>query len=272
MNREGAETFLRLLAEAELRGQLAPASPPWAGGPGAGPGQGDGGGTGPDRRRSARHRHRGGHPGRFRPGRERAATPRQGQPGTSRNRASSGTGPAGAQSRSRRCRPRRRPAWPPQLQFGRPGRRPGGQAGARLPAGRGTGPPGPADPAPPDHDPDQGAADRFVPVGLTVPFHDEGISGDLYLMSFAHTGSGARFIAVWGSHSSLQLQMGLRHPDLIPFGLFTVTDDRGPGTSWTSRPAAAPNGPARSACVPPRRPTSAGSTSPRRSARRSAST
>ena len=36
MNREGAETFLRLAAEAELRGQLAPAPPPWAGSLGAG--------------------------------------------------------------------------------------------------------------------------------------------------------------------------------------------------------------------------------------------
>src|SRR5580704_7901664 len=36
MNREGAETFLRLVAEAELRGQLAPAPPPWAGSLGAG--------------------------------------------------------------------------------------------------------------------------------------------------------------------------------------------------------------------------------------------
>ena len=36
MNREGAETFLRLLAEAEMRDQLTPHPPPWAGGPGAG--------------------------------------------------------------------------------------------------------------------------------------------------------------------------------------------------------------------------------------------
>jgi hypothetical protein len=36
MNREGAETFLRLLAEAAMRDQLAPDPPPWAGGPGAG--------------------------------------------------------------------------------------------------------------------------------------------------------------------------------------------------------------------------------------------
>ena len=36
MNGERAETFLRLLAEAEMRDQLAPDPPPWAGGPGAG--------------------------------------------------------------------------------------------------------------------------------------------------------------------------------------------------------------------------------------------
>ena len=36
MNREGAETFLRLLAETAMRDQLAPDPPPWAGGPGAG--------------------------------------------------------------------------------------------------------------------------------------------------------------------------------------------------------------------------------------------
>jgi hypothetical protein len=36
MNREGAETFLRLLAEAEMRGQLAPAPLPRAGGHGVG--------------------------------------------------------------------------------------------------------------------------------------------------------------------------------------------------------------------------------------------
>jgi len=37
MNRVGAETFLRLVAEAEMRGQLAPAPPPWwAGSRGAG--------------------------------------------------------------------------------------------------------------------------------------------------------------------------------------------------------------------------------------------
>ena len=36
MNRERAESHLRLLAEAEMRVQLAPDPPPWAGGPGSG--------------------------------------------------------------------------------------------------------------------------------------------------------------------------------------------------------------------------------------------
>ena len=36
MNREGAETFLRLLAEAEMRDQLVPDPPLWAGAPGTG--------------------------------------------------------------------------------------------------------------------------------------------------------------------------------------------------------------------------------------------
>ena len=36
MNGEGGETFLRLLAEAEMRDQLAPSPPPWTGSLGAG--------------------------------------------------------------------------------------------------------------------------------------------------------------------------------------------------------------------------------------------
>ena len=59
MNREGAETFLRLVAEAVMRGSLASAPrPPWPGGPVLGPAPDDGGGAGPDRRPRARRRHR----------------------------------------------------------------------------------------------------------------------------------------------------------------------------------------------------------------------
>ena len=77
-------------------------------------------------------------------------------------------------------------------------------------------------------DADQDRADRFVPVGLTVPFRAGAISGELCLMSFAQTGTGARFIAAWAVRTpSLEAQLGFQHPGLIPFDEFTVTDDRG---------------------------------------------
>jgi hypothetical protein len=91
-------------------------------------------------------------------------------------------------------------------------------------------PPGSALPgsAPPGDDAGQERADRFVPIGLTVPFHAGAISGELCLMSFAQTGAGARFVAAWGVRTpSLEPQLGFQHPGLIPFEEFTVTDDRG---------------------------------------------
>jgi hypothetical protein len=250
MNREGAETFLRLVAEAEMRGLLASAPP------------------GPDR-----------------PGRARSKVTVVGQALTAVGALETGTvqdiladfdlavslrklhaspGPAGTAApgtgppgplpvRTTRAAVAARLA--AQIRVGRsvPPTRPARPAGSRL-AGSG-GSPGPANPGPPDHEPDQGVADRFVPVGLTIPFHDENISGDLYLMSFAHTGSGARFIAVWGIRTPLlQLRLGLAHPDLIPFEQFTVADDRGAryeldftpggGPEWTSVISLRPTPPA----------------------------
>jgi hypothetical protein len=73
-----------------------------------------------------------------------------------------------------------------------------------------------------------GQASRFVPVGLTVPFRAGAVSGELCLMSFAQTRTGARFIAAWQVHApSLDFQLSHRYPGLIPFDEFTVTDDRG---------------------------------------------
>ena len=47
-------------------------------------------------------------------------------------------------------------------------------------------------------------------------------------MSFAQTGTGARFIAAWQVHSpALEVQLSHHYPGLIPFDEFTVTDDRG---------------------------------------------
>ena len=101
------------------------------------------------------------------------------------------------------------------LTQGRAGLRP--QAPARSP-GEGT----------PGEDADYGRADRFVPVGLTVPFRAGAVSGELCLISFAQTGSGARFIAAWQVHSpSLEVQLSQHYPGLIPVDEFTVTDDRG---------------------------------------------
>ena len=87
-------------------------------------------------------------------------------------------------------------------------------------------------------------ADRFVPVGMTVPFRAGAISGELCLMSFAQTGAGARFIAAWGIRTPSLEARWAGHPGLIPFDLFTVTDDRGgryqldqtPGSgTWSGR-------------------------------------
>jgi hypothetical protein len=80
----------------------------------------------------------------------------------------------------------------------------------------------------PGEDAGHGRADRFVPVGLTVPFRAGAVSGELCLMSFAQTGSGARFIAAWQVHSpSMEVQLSQHYPGLIPIDEFTVTDDRG---------------------------------------------
>ena len=210
------------------------------------------GGTGPDRRRSARRGHRRGDPGRLRPGRERAAAPR----------------PDGTRAPAR---PRGRPASPVQSQSIRSGPLAVGPASWRAPGHReAPAPPDPADPEPPADDPGS-ESDRFVPVGLTIPFREGAVSGELYLMSFAHTGSGARFIAAWGIRTlSLEHRLGLQQ-DPEPGSVRPVHRHRRPRlarTSWTSRPPTAPSGPARSACAPPRRTASAGSTSPRRPARR----
>src|ERR1700677_2511665 len=65
--------------------------------------------------------------------------------------------------------------------------------------------------------------DRYVPVGLMILFHDELISGELDLMSYAHTAAGARFTATWRTRDPL----GSRHHSLPPVEAITVTDDRG---------------------------------------------
>jgi hypothetical protein len=65
--------------------------------------------------------------------------------------------------------------------------------------------------------------DRYVPVGRMILFHDETISGELDLMSYAHTASGARLIAAWQTRDPL----GSRPRGLPPVENFTAADDRG---------------------------------------------
>ena len=67
--------------------------------------------------------------------------------------------------------------------------------------------------------------DRYVPVGLMILFHDETMIGEFNLMSYAHTGSGARFAATWRTRNLL----GARHHGRPPVEAFVVTDDRGNG-------------------------------------------
>jgi hypothetical protein len=94
-----------------------------------------------------------------------------------------------------------------------------GRAEVTGPASPGAGPTGPTG-TERETGPDD--ADRFVPVGLKVPFRDAYVSGELFLMSFTRTRAGARFFAVWNIRAP-----ALRDIGLIPFGRFTVADDRG---------------------------------------------
>jgi hypothetical protein len=63
---------------------------------------------------------------------------------------------------------------------------------------------------------------RFVPLGLTIPFQHWGSSEGLYLMSYAHTAEGARFIVASRAHGRVNLNM-------TALASCTVTDDRGGG-------------------------------------------
>jgi hypothetical protein len=214
MNREGAETFLRLLTEAELRRRMVPARPqPWAG-----------------------------------PGGSTARLTAVSQALTAvcaldqetvediladfdlavnvRYRADRPTsGPVGAVGA---VGPR-----PGRLLFPPPGmlaRRSRLAAQSSHDAARSPQPqpgPGPGPQPQPGPGPGPGGADRLVPVGLTVPYRDESLSGEMYLMAFAHTAGGARFTMVWQSHDGYDTKRGPFHPGLIPFEQFTVTDDQG---------------------------------------------
>jgi hypothetical protein len=233
MNREDAETYLRLLGEARMRGWvMAAPRPPWAAGPGSGRARMMAVGqalaavgaldTGTVEEvladfnlavsvREIHDQASQGLPGAQGP-------PGAGQ-GPGHGAAVSGPSAAGAWRAVAMARwttqSRTIGSGPPAKAFRLPPASP-----PRSPAGSGS--PEDADP------PDWRESDRFVPVGLTIAFRDEGILHELSLLSFAQTGAGARFIALWGVRTpSLQHMLGLARPDLVPLGQLTVTDDRG---------------------------------------------
>jgi hypothetical protein len=66
-----------------------------------------------------------------------------------------------------------------------------------------------------------GTPDRHVPVGRTLPFHDDMVSGELDLISFSHTARGARFTVSWRIRNLLGPS-----PAEWPFFKFIARDDR----------------------------------------------
>jgi hypothetical protein len=61
---------------------------------------------------------------------------------------------------------------------------------------------------------------RFVPLGLRIPFQHWGSSDGLYLMSYAHTADGARFLVASRAHGRVNVAMP-------PLTWCTIIDDRG---------------------------------------------
>ena len=90
--------------------------------------------------------------------------------------------------------------------------------GTRGPAGPGS--------------PGQGEPNRPVPLGLTVWYSHDGLDGELHLLSYSRTAAGARFHLAWRVKSSVA---GAGFP--LPTGLFGVTDDTGArySLSFTAR-------------------------------------
>ena len=76
--------------------------------------------------------------------------------------------------------------------------------------------------------PGAGGPDCYVPLGLTIPFRHEDISGEVNLLSYSHTSSGARFTVTWRTRSPVgQSLMGRGVGSPVFPRLFTVSDDLG---------------------------------------------
>jgi hypothetical protein len=111
----------------------------------------------------------------------------------------------------------------------------GSQAGPGAPAPPGPGPAGPGASGPGASgpgasgaeasgagSPGQGEPARLMPLGLTVWYSHDGLDGELHLLSYSRTASGARFAIAWRISSATGVG-GVP----LPTGLFGVTDDKG---------------------------------------------
>jgi hypothetical protein len=195
MNREGAEAFLRLLAETEIRGPMTPATKgPWTA-------DAPPGGTCQLMVTAA----------------EALTAVQALDPETAEQILTDFDLAAIVRPGHLRAEPTS-PAWAP-----RP--RPGHLRFTIPRSFRHRAPPtaGTASSAPPG----PGWTERFVPVGVSIPFGDDEFVGELQLISYAHVASGAVFAMTWSIGYAAAPHTAVRaHPDALTWR-FTITDDRG---------------------------------------------
>jgi hypothetical protein len=215
MNREGAETYLRVLAEAELRTAMTPVLRP--GGPGS----------------------RGGGSARLRVVAQALAAVDALDPETAGDIMADLDLAADVRQGyglSERGPVRLRPG---RLRF----------TGSGLaPVTGGSGRPGG-----PEGSKGARGSDRFVAIGQAIPFVDEGAGSEVYLMSYANTGADARFTVAWWVRGAYGPSIpGTARPGMLA-ERFAVTDDRGGryslaltaggGGEWTSEISVCPEPP-----------------------------
>lgn len=190
MNREGAETFLRLQAETEIRGPMTPAlRMPW-------PADAPAGSTG-----------------------QLMVTAAQALIAVQTLDAETAEQILTDFDLAAIVRPRH-----PQPAPARAARPQPGQFRFTIPRRYGLPPvPGTTPPAPPR----PGGTERFVPVGVSIPFGDDEFTGALHLLCYAHVGSGAVFAATWSiRQSAAPYTTFWARPRALTWR-FIVTDDRG---------------------------------------------
>jgi hypothetical protein len=89
-------------------------------------------------------------------------------------------------------------------------------------AGRGPGSPGAAGSA------GRTGPERFLPLGVTAPFHDGNLSGELNLLSYSQTAAGARLVVTWRHNGRVDpVRYGAAMHNAVFPKLFSASDDQG---------------------------------------------